>query len=55
MAKQEPEYVLKVTINVLLRVDQVFVTSFLLGEFPTVRVAEELRDVLVRLLVAWNT
>lgn len=48
MAKQEPEYLLKVTINVLLRADQAFVTNFLLGEFPTVRAAEKLRDILSR-------
>lgn len=48
MAKQEPEYLLKVTINVLLRADQAFVTNFLLGEFPTVRAAEKLRDTLSR-------
>lgn len=46
--KQEPEYLLKVTIKVLLRADQAYVTDFLLGEFPTVRAAEKLRDVLSR-------
>lgn len=55
MAKQEPEYLLKVTINVLYRADQAFITSFLLGEFPTVRAAEKLHDVLVGLLVVRNT
>ena len=48
MAKNEPEYLLKVTIKVLLRADQAYVTDFLLGEFPTVRAAEKLRDVLSR-------
>lgn len=48
MAKQEPEYLLKVTIKVLLRADQAYVTDFLLGEFPTVRAAEKLRDTLSR-------
>lgn len=46
--KKEPEYLLKVTISVLLRADQAFVTSFLLGEFPTVRAAEKLRELLSR-------
>lgn len=46
--KTEPEYLLKVTINVLYRSTQEQVTSFLLGEFPTVRAAEKLRDVLSR-------
>lgn len=46
--KTEPEYLLKVTINVLCRATQERITSFLLGEFPTVRAAEKLRDVLSR-------
>lgn len=46
--KKEPEYLLRVTISVLLRADQAFVTSFLLGEFPTVRAAEKLRVLLSR-------
>lgn len=44
MAKQEPEYLLRVTINVLYRASQEQITTFLLGEFPTVRAAEKLRD-----------
>lgn len=48
MAKEEPEYLLKVTINVLCRATQEQITSFLLGEFPSVRNAEKLRDLLSR-------
>jgi len=48
MAKFEPEYLLKVTISVLCRATQEQITSFLLGEFPTIRAAEKLRDVLSR-------
>lgn len=48
MAKEQPEYLLKVTINVLYRATQENITSFLLGEFPTVRAAEKLRDTLSR-------
>ena len=48
MAKQEPEYLLRVTINVLYRASQEQITTFLLGEFPTVRAAEKLRDCLCR-------
>ena len=44
MAKQEPEYLLRVTIDVLYRASQEQITTFLLGEFPTVRAAEKLRD-----------
>lgn len=48
MAKQEPEYLLRVTINVLYRASQEQITTFLLGEFPTVRAAEKLCDCLCR-------
>ena len=48
MAKQEPEYLLRVTIDVLYRASQEQITTFLLGEFPTVRAAEKLRDCLCR-------
>lgn len=48
MAKEQPEYLLKVTINVLYRATQENIISFLLGEFPTVRAAEKLRDTLSR-------
>ena len=40
MAKQEPEYLLRVTIDVLYRASQEQITTFLLGEFPTVRAAD---------------
>lgn len=48
MSKEQPEYLLKVTINVLYRATQENITSFLLGEFPSVRNAEKLRDTLSR-------
>lgn len=48
MAKQEPEYLLKVTIDVLYRASQERITSFSLGEFDTIRKAEKLRDNLTR-------
>ncbi|MCE9419058.1 hypothetical protein K0H38_26135 [Bacteroides xylanisolvens] len=48
MAKQEPEYLLKVTIDVLYRASQERITSFFLGEFDTIRKAEKLRDNLTR-------
>ena len=41
MAKQEPEYLLRVTINVLYRASQEQITTFL-------RAAEKLRDCLCR-------
>ena len=50
MAKQEPEYLLRVTIDVLYRASQEQITTFLLGEFPTVRAAEKLRDCLCRII-----
>lgn len=48
MSKTEPEYLLKVTIDVLYRASQERITSFLLGEFDTIRKAEKLRDILTR-------
>ena len=45
MAKEQPEYLLKVTIDVLYRASQERITSFFLGEFDTIRKAEKLRDI----------
>ena len=46
MPKEQPEYLLKVTIDVLFRASQEQITSFQLGEFDTIRKAEKLRDTL---------
>lgn len=48
MPKEQPEYLLKVTIDVLFRASQEQITSFQLGEFDTIRKAEKLRDTLSR-------
>lgn len=48
MAKEQPEYLLRVTIDVLYRASQERITSFFLGEFDTIRNAEKLRDNLTR-------
>lgn len=48
MAKEIPEYLLKVIIRVYYRADNVYITSLYLGEFTTVRAAEKLRNTLSR-------
>ena len=48
MAKQVPEYLLRVTLTVLYRSTQECITSFLLGDFDSIRKAEKLRDNLSR-------
>lgn len=48
MAKEQPEYLLRVTIDVLYRASQERITSFFLGEFDTICKAEKLRDNLTR-------